>query len=109
MNVEEHKFTKYEFGSACTIYEAAQLHQDLEELLQKDFVVELDVSAIESTDASFIQLLAASHMQAVNKGVELKITGRSAPLSEFTEKIHCQEVLDSDVIRSAIEVIHDES
>lgn len=99
MSTEELKITKYEFGSACTIYEAAQLQQTLEELLQKDFVVELDVSAVESVDASFIQLLASSHIQAVNKGIELKITGHSEPLSEFAEKIHCREVLNSDVIK----------
>lgn len=106
---EEKKLTKLNVGNKCTIYEVAQMHQTFEDVLQKDFVVELDVSSVEVVDASFIQLLASAHIQAANNGVELKITGQSTLLTEFTNNIYCPEVLNSDVTRAAIEAINDES
>ncbi|MBT3724130.1 MAG: STAS domain-containing protein [Gammaproteobacteria bacterium] len=66
----------------CTVYEIAQLHQQIHDNWTADTDLELDVSAVSVVDASFVQLLASCKKQAGKQALQFLLIKPTEALDE---------------------------
>ncbi len=75
----------------CTIYEIAQLHQQIHDNWKAGTDLELDVSAVTEVDASFVQLLASCKKRADIHEGQFQL---SHPTEALNEKIKAMFMVD---------------
>ena len=73
-----------ELSGECTIYEIAQLHQQILEKWKENSELIVDTSAVTEVDASFIQLLASCKKSAAEKNGRFQLLN---PSEEVNNKI----------------------
>lgn len=93
----------------CTIYEAQQLSETLQQILQSNVSVSIDISAIEQVDASFLQLLIAARSEAAARGVQLRVEGSAPAVERLAQNIHCKSALYGDPKSEGTEAVAHES
>ena len=96
MPASKQKTAQWKIKGPCTIYEAEAIQEKLTVLLNKAESVNLDITNVEDLDASFIQLLVASHKQAKIKNVKLNVVGNAEIFTKFVEGAYCPEAMSGD-------------
>jgi len=89
----------------CTIYEIAQLHQQIHDKWKADSGLELNASEITDVDASFIQLLAACKNTAMINEQSFSLLNPSEVLNEKIDAMFMHDFFFAGEEKEA-EVIH---
>ncbi len=83
--------SKIILSGECTIYEIAELHQQIHDNWKAGSDLELDVSAVSVVDACFVQLLASCKKQAELNECKFLLT---KPTEILNEKIKAMFITD---------------
>ncbi len=83
--------SKITLSSECTVYEIAEIHQQIHDNWKAGSDLELDVSAVSAVDASFVQLLVSCRKQAELNECKFKLT---KPTEILNEKIKAMFITD---------------
>lgn len=96
MSTPAQKTIELDIGNDCTIYQAADLHEKLTSLLNKESSINIDISSIQQIDASFLQLLVAAHKQAEQQDRQLTVSGESDTVNKWVNQLYCNTALSGD-------------
>lgn len=96
MSDENEKTANLKLENNCTIYEIAQLHHDLVEMLQKSVDITIDTSDVKNVDASFLQFFISIQAEAKKGKTKFNVVGDSVVVNELVNNMYCQSVIDSD-------------
>ncbi|KMN35971.1 hypothetical protein VI26_10375 [Chromobacterium sp. LK1] len=76
-----------------TIYQAAELHQQLTEALGKHTAIQLELSCVSELDCAIAQVLIWLRGEAGARGVALEFIAPSQPVQDFIRLIGLQPLL----------------
>ena len=83
----------WQAGNECTIYQVAELRNEIADLMVQKKPLILDLSEVEAFDVSFVQLLLATQLQADKDNIQLNVEGASEELTELINSIYCEPAL----------------
>jgi len=95
-NNEDTSMNSIQLDDECSIYEIAQIHQKIHDSWQAKTDLTLDVSAVSSVDASFIQLIASCKKMAMDKNLSFKLLNPSETVSNKIDAMFMNAYIDSD-------------
>jgi ABC-type transporter Mla MlaB component len=75
----------------CTIYEIAQIQQQIDDNWKEGTDIDLNVSAVLAVDVTFVQLLASCKETAKENEHAFKVTGPTKVLTEKIEAVFMQD------------------
>ena len=79
------------FQGDCTIYEIAQIQQQIDDNWKQGTDPELNVSAVLEVDVTFVQLLASCKKAAEENEQALKVTGPTKVLIDKIKAVFMQD------------------
>ena len=79
------------FGDDLSIYNAANIHQELAGWLPDFETFDIDLSAVEAVDCSGVQILLALKLSLEKESKKMNLTSPSAAVSEIIELLNVRD------------------
>lgn len=89
MSEESQQLKVIKFSTECTMASVPEHYQQIMDAMHQTKSVKLDLTDVKRVDASFVQLLIASQLEAKRFGFDFEVSGNSAVVDELSTHIFC--------------------
>jgi anti-anti-sigma regulatory factor len=83
---------KFIMNDECTIYEVAELQQQIFTIIETNKSIDFDLSGVSRLDASVVQLLLSAKIELELRNLSMSISALSQEAKRVISKTYCNDI-----------------